>query len=51
MAKYECTVCGYVYDPELGDSEGDIEPETHLKNCQKTGYVPSAAPPRVTLKR
>ncbi|MDD4985396.1 MAG: rubredoxin [Dehalococcoidales bacterium] len=28
LAKYECTVCGYVYDPELGDPEGDIAPGT-----------------------
>ncbi len=28
MAKYECTVCGYIYDPELGDSEGKIKPGT-----------------------
>ena len=26
MDKYECTVCGYIYDPEEGDSEGGIEP-------------------------
>ncbi len=28
MDKYECTVCGYIYDPEEGDSEGGIEPGT-----------------------
>lgn len=28
MAKYECTVCGYVYDPELGDPDGGIKPGT-----------------------
>ncbi len=22
MAKYECTVCGYIYDPVLGDPDG-----------------------------
>ncbi len=27
-AKYECTVCGYIYDPELGDPDGGIKPET-----------------------
>lgn len=26
--KYECTVCGYVYDPEKGDPESNIEPGT-----------------------
>ncbi len=24
MDKYECTVCGYVYDPAVGDPEGGI---------------------------
>jgi len=28
MAKYECTVCGYIYDPELGDPDGGIKPGT-----------------------
>ena len=28
MAKYRCTVCGYVYDPELGDPDGGIKPGT-----------------------
>ncbi len=22
MDKYECSVCGYIYDPEIGDPEG-----------------------------
>jgi len=26
MAKYKCSVCGWVYDPELGDQEGGIAP-------------------------
>jgi len=26
--KYKCTVCGYVYDPELGDPDGGIKPGT-----------------------
>ena len=25
MEKYICTVCDYVYDPELGDPENGIE--------------------------
>jgi len=28
MDKYECTVCGYVYDPEVGDPESGIPPGT-----------------------
>jgi len=26
--KYRCTVCGWVYDPELGDTDGGIAPGT-----------------------
>ena len=28
MAKYVCTVCGYVYDPEVGDPDNGIAPGT-----------------------
>ncbi len=24
MDKYVCTICGYVYDPELGDPDNDV---------------------------
>ncbi len=26
--KYICTVCGYIYDPEVGDPDGGIAPGT-----------------------
>jgi rubredoxin len=28
MKAYECTACGYVYDPEQGDPEGGVQPGT-----------------------
>lgn len=28
MEKYVCTVCGWVYDPAIGDPEHGIEPGT-----------------------
>lgn len=24
MARYQCTICGYVYDEEEGDAESDV---------------------------
>ena len=30
--KYQCTVCGYVYDPENGDPSNDIPPGTSFEN-------------------
>jgi len=28
MDKYVCSVCGYVYDPEQGDPDNDVDPGT-----------------------
>jgi rubredoxin len=28
MDKWECLVCGYVYDPAEGDPDGGVEPGT-----------------------
>jgi rubredoxin len=32
MKKYVCDVCGYVYDPEMGDEDGGITPGTAFEN-------------------
>ncbi len=28
MDKWECDLCGYVYDPALGDPDNDVAPGT-----------------------
>ena len=30
--KYICTVCDFIYDPEIGDPEGGIEPGTQFED-------------------
>jgi flavin reductase (DIM6/NTAB) family NADH-FMN oxidoreductase RutF/rubredoxin len=40
MAKYECTVCGYIYDPELGDPDGDIKPGTPFEEIPDDWVCP-----------
>lgn len=40
MKKYRCTVCGYVYDPTLGDSEGRILPGTPFENLPDDWVCP-----------
>ncbi len=40
MAKYECTVCGYVYDPELGDPDGGIAPGTLFEDIPDDWMCP-----------
>ncbi len=40
MAKYRCTVCGYVYDPELGDPDGGIKPGTPFEEIPDDWVCP-----------
>ncbi len=40
MAKYRCTVCGYVYDPEEGDPDGDIAPGTPFEKLPDDWVCP-----------
>jgi len=40
MAKYECTVCGYIYDPELGDAGGGIKPGTPFEEIPDDWVCP-----------
>jgi rubredoxin len=28
MKTFVCDICGYIYDPDMGDPEGDIAPGT-----------------------
>lgn len=40
MEKYECTVCGYIYDPELGDPDGGVEPGTSFADIPEDWVCP-----------
>jgi rubredoxin len=32
MKKYKCSICGYVYDPEAGDSSAGAAPGTSFED-------------------
>ncbi len=32
MKKYECTACGYIYDPAVGDPDAGIAPGTAFED-------------------
>lgn len=40
MNKYECSACGYVYDPELGDPDNGIEPCTPFEALPEDWVCP-----------
>ena len=40
MAKYRCTVCEYIYDPEKGDPDNGINPGTAFENLPDDWVCP-----------
>ncbi len=38
--KYRCTVCGYIYDPDLGDPDGGIKPGTPFEEIPDDWVCP-----------
>lgn len=40
MTKYVCTVCGYVYDPAIGDEDSGIEPNTPFDDIPDSWTCP-----------
>lgn len=40
MARYKCSVCGWVYDPEIGDREGGIVPGTPFEKLPDNWVCP-----------
>lgn len=40
MKRYVCEVCGYIYDPEEGDPDGDIAPGTPFEKLPEDWVCP-----------
>ncbi len=40
MKKYECTVCGYVYDPQVGDPDSGVAPGTAFEDIPDSWVCP-----------
>ena len=40
MEKYKCTVCGYIYDPAVGDAPGGISPGVAFTDLPDTWVCP-----------
>jgi len=38
--KLECSVCGYLYDPEFGDPEHGVQPGTPFEALPETWVCP-----------
>ncbi|MCJ2563054.1 MAG: rubredoxin [Candidatus Thermoplasmatota archaeon] len=46
MVKWECTVCGYIYDPETGDVESGIASGTSFEDLPADWLCPVCGAPK-----
>ena len=40
MDKWECKVCGHIYDPEMGDPESDVEAGSPFEDLPEDWVCP-----------
>jgi rubredoxin len=40
VKKYECAVCAYIYDPEVGDPESGVSPGTAFESLAADWVCP-----------
>lgn len=40
MDKYECLVCGYIYDPANGDPDNGVQPGTRFEDIPDSWVCP-----------
>jgi rubredoxin len=44
--KYQCKVCGYIYDPEKGDPDGGIKSRTPFEEIPDSWACPVCGAPK-----
>lgn len=40
MKSYSCLVCGYIYDPAVGDPDNGVKPGTAFESLTETWVCP-----------
>ena len=48
--KYICTICDYVYDPELGDPDGGVAPGTPWSEVADNWFCPVCGAGKVVFE-
>ena len=51
MSKYVCSICGYVYDPEVGDLDGGIKPGTKFDDIPEDWVCPICEAPKSEFEK
>ena len=50
MNKWECSVCGYIYDPAKGDPDAGVVPGTPFEKLPDTGSCPECGASKADFK-
>ena len=51
MAKWECLICGYIYDEECGDLDGGIAPGTRWEDIPDDWLCPDCGAGKADFHR
>ncbi len=46
MEKWQCKICGYIYDPEKGDPDGNVPPNTPFSKLPDDWVCPVCGAPK-----
>ena len=51
MKKYKCLLCGYVYDPAVGDPDNGVEAGTDFEDLPEDWVCPECGAGRMSSSR
>jgi len=51
MEKWECLVCGYIYNPEEGDPDNGVKPGTRFEDLPEDWTCPQCGAPKDQFKK
>lgn len=51
MDRYKCTVCGYIYDPAIGDPDNGIVPGTSFEKLPDSWVCPECGAPKSEFEK
>jgi len=51
MEKWQCTICGYIYDPEKGDPESGIPAGTPFEELPGDWVCPECGAPKEDFEK
>ena len=51
MDKYKCIVCGYIYDPAIGDPDNGVRPGTAFSALPDDWVCPECGAPKSEFEK